>query len=68
VLFLVTREGEELHVGVDELTEMELARFTACGTDTEKVDIVDRLLEASPMPEAMHPVRLVHDETSARAA
>lgn len=49
VLFLATREGEDLHVGVDELTEDELAHYTVAGTEAEKAEIVDWLSTPAPM-------------------
>ena len=67
VLFLVTREGDEVHVGVDELTETELARFSANGRDAEKAEIVDWLGESAA--QAVTSVSLeTRGDSGARAA
>jgi hypothetical protein len=68
VLFLVIREDDEVHVGVDELTEQELARFAAEGTDTEKGEITDWLSEPGPTPEEMERARLACNAMRADAA
>jgi hypothetical protein len=68
VLFLVIREDDEVHVGVDELTEQELARFAAEGTDAEKGEITDWLSEPGPTPEAIERARLAYAGTTADAA
>ena len=68
VLFLVMREGDEVHVGVDELTEGEVARFASEGTGTEKAEITDWLSGPSSATEARDDARRAHDSANAHAA
>jgi hypothetical protein len=68
VLFWVTRDGEELHVGVDELTTTELARFSADGAGIEKAEIADWLSEPSSAPTATEEVAAAYRATTAHAA
>jgi hypothetical protein len=68
VLFWVTRDGEELHVGVDELTSAELACFSADGASAEKDEITDWLSEPCPAPMAVEEVAPAYRTTTAHAA